>query len=139
MQVLKFTAFGSVVACCLFMAPAVAEAKNYTGSYSQVHSGHGYSYRYFNYYSPSAKENRYHLAVYHPNHPRYVYFYNPVTKKYWGRYDLTTSGYSTLAEAYRKPTIAEIPECAFPKAGAMPPPEAGVDLGILPPPEPEGK
>lgn len=135
MKILKQSILGSIVTACLFMAPTAAEAKSYTGSYSKVYSGRGYSYRYFNYYSPTVKENRYHIAVYHPDHPRYVYFYNPHSKKYWGRYDLKTNGYSTLAEADRKPTIGEIPECAFPKASEIPPPEAGVDLSMLPPPE----
>jgi hypothetical protein len=135
MQAIQRITFGSIVAACLFMAPGVAEAKSYTGSYSKVHAGQGYSYRYFNYYSPRAKEHKYHFAVYHPAHPRYVYFYNPTTKKYWGRYDLKACGYSMLAEEDRKPTIGEIPECAFPKAGQIPPPEAGIDESMLPPPE----
>ena len=34
----------------------------------------------------------YHYCIYYPSQPRYVYYYNPYTKLYWGRYDLEQRG-----------------------------------------------
>ena len=41
----------------------------------------------------------YHYVVHYPARPRYYYYYNPVRRYYWGRYDTEAKGYSLLAEA----------------------------------------
>jgi len=105
------------------------------GYYSARQQGPGYSYRQYHYYSRQAGGYRHHVAVYHPRAPRYVYYYNPYKRRYWGRYDLATGGYSLLAVPDRRETLSEIPESAFPPAGPMPPEEDGGDP-MLPPPEP---
>lgn len=61
-----------------------------------------------------------HYAVYYRHRPRYVYYYNPVRRLYWGRFDLNEKLYSELRPDDRKGELKDIPEAAFPKAGAMP-------------------
>jgi hypothetical protein len=99
------------------------------------------SYYYRTYYykpTPSYAGYQYHYAIYYPSQPRYVYYYNPYKKVYWGRAEVSECGevkYSLLAEKDRKGSLKEIPEKAFPKAGAMPPvPESndGVKMEVPP-------
>lgn len=80
-----------------------------------------YYYSYY-YYKPYASYSgySYHYSIYYPTRPRYVYYYNPVRRVYWGRYDLEEKGYSLLAEKDRKAELDSIPEKAFPKPGEMP-------------------
>jgi hypothetical protein len=83
--------------------------------------GSGYHYRRF-YYRPieTSYSYSYHYVVHYSNRPRYLYYYNPVKRYYWGRYDVEAKGYSLLAEPDRKQCLDEIKEAAFPKPGAMP-------------------
>ena len=94
--------------------------RSYYNSWS-YYSGRSYYYRYY-YYKPYTSYSGYkhHYAVYYPSRPRYVYYYNPVRRVYWGRYDLEAKGYSMLAEKDRKADLKAIPESAFPKPGKMP-------------------
>jgi hypothetical protein len=95
--------------------------RNYYGGWNYYPSR---TYYYSNYYyKPQATYDGYkhHYCVYYPTKPRYVYYYNPVRRVYWGRYDLEEKGYSMLAEKDRKEDLKAIPEDAFPKPGAMPP------------------
>src|SRR5262249_30566615 len=61
-----------------------------------------------------------HRCIYYPAQPKYVYYYNPVSKKYWGRFDVDAAGYSLLEEKDRAALLADVPESAFPKPGPMP-------------------
>ncbi len=82
------------------------------------------TYYYSNYYykpQPTYDGYKHHYCVYYTTQPRYVYYYNPVRRVYWGRYDLQEKGYSMLAEKDRKEELKSIPEEAFPKPGDMPP------------------
>lgn len=105
-------------------------------AYSPMYRGSGYYYRNYTYYSKAYRQNRYHMAVYHPAKPRYVYYYNPYKGRYWGRYDRMTGKYSLLPVALRRRQLSEIPESAFPPGGAMPPAEPGDETPMPPPPEP---
>lgn len=107
----------------------------YAGGYSSRMAGSGYSYRTYRYHSPRYGGYRYHVATYHPRYPRHVYYYNPYTRKYWGRYDLVSGGYSQLQEEDKRESLADIPDSAFPTPTQMPPPEAGMEGLMLPPPE----
>ncbi|WP_417749284.1 hypothetical protein [Rosistilla oblonga] len=84
------------------------------------------SYHYTRYYYKpvtTATSYSYHYCISYPSQPRYVYYYNPVSRQYWGRYDLDgTEGaqYSLLAEKDRKKNLEDIPESAFPAPAAMP-------------------
>lgn len=95
--------------------------------YRQYYSSWSYyrtsSYHYCRYYYyPTARSTTYsyHYVIRYTSQPRYYYYYNPYTRQYWGRYDVEAKGYSLLAEADRKEKLADIPESAFPKPGAMP-------------------
>jgi hypothetical protein len=99
---------------------AFASGRNYYSSWSyRPQSTYYYSYYY---YKPTStqKTYSYHYCIYYPSRPRYVYYYNPVRKVYWGRYDLEQKGYSLLAEKDRKEKLDDIPESAFPEPGKMP-------------------
>ena len=84
----------------------------------------GYAYRTY-YYKPSKDYGAYkhHYVIHHPKKPDYHYYYNPYTKKYWGRCPSTYGDkpvYSMLAEKDRKADLEQIPESAFPKPSAPP-------------------
>lgn len=113
---------------------AEVNAQQYPRRYNSIkYQGNGYQYRYYMYHSPRTGRYHYHVMEYHPARPRYVYYRNS-RGTYWGRYDLRTGLYSTLAEQDRSNDLDAIPEARFPVGGPMPPPEPGLD-GMLPPPE----
>lgn len=123
-------------------APAQARAqyRQYyepSWTYNEINN---YHYRRY-YYQPveAVKTYSYHYTIYYPSQPTYVYYYNPVRKVYWGRFEVDENGkakgYSMLAEKDRKETLKEIPESAFPKPGEMPLiPDAKDKEKMLPPP-----
>lgn len=95
------------------------------------------SYHYVQYYykpEPTYTTYNYHYCIYYPSAPQYVYYYNPYSKHYWGRYDVKNKGYSLLAEADRKGSLKEIPESAFPAPGEMPTIPESADGERMPPP-----
>lgn len=102
------------------VATAEARGRQYYGGWS-YRPTHRYYYRSY-YYKPYASYGRYnyHYCVYYPSRPRYVYYYNPYRKVYWGRYDLEQKGYSLLADEDRKEKLDDIPESAFPEPAEMP-------------------
>jgi hypothetical protein len=83
-----------------------------------------YYYTYYYYRpQPAAVNYQYHYCIYYPNRPRYIYYYNPVNRVYWGRFDLEGKGedrYSILAKEDRKSSLESIAESAFPKLAQMP-------------------
>lgn len=83
-----------------------------------------YYYTYYYYRpQPAAVSYQYHYCIYYPSRPRYIYYYNPVVRVYWGRFDLEGKGdyrYSILASSDRKNNLEAIPESAFPKPAQMP-------------------
>ena len=84
------------------------------------------NYYYVNYYYRTTVTQTtydYHYCIYYPSQPSYVYYYNPQTHAYWGRYKIGSKGderYSILDEKDRKENFKDIPEEAFPKPAAMP-------------------
>ncbi len=101
-----------------------------------------YQYYYVTYYyQPVVTQTsyNYHYCVYYPAQPRYIYYYNPVSQVYWGRYEIGSKGdkrYSILAEKDRKKDLKDIGEDAFPAPSKMPTiPGASDDVAIEPPPE----
>lgn len=97
-----------------------------------------YYYTYYYYKPYDAYDGyTYHYCIYYPSTPRYVYYYNPHTQVYWGRYDMDAKGYSLLEQKDRKKELKDIPESAFPKPGKMPViPEAKDETRIDAPPAP---
>lgn len=80
----------------------------YRSYYFQSHVGGGYSYHY---------------SIFYPAQPRYVYYYDPAKKYYWGRLDLRAKGnmkFSTLSMANRKEKLNDIAESSFPPPAEMP-------------------
>jgi len=116
---------------------AQADARQYYGGWS-YHPQRNYYYRSY-YYKPTPTYTgyQYHYCIYNRSTPRYVYYYNPHRRVYWGRFD--TQGkpgeqYSLLSEENRKESLSDIPESAFPKAAAMPQiPDAEDSVSIEPP------
>ncbi|MFG0287253.1 MAG: hypothetical protein ACF8CQ_03715 [Rhodopirellula sp. JB044] len=124
-RLLGLAFIGATLSC--FITPESAEAGGY---YRQRYSSWSYkpssSYYYSRYtYHPVVStvttRYHYHYAVHYPSRPRYVYYYNPVRRVYWGRYDIQEGGYSMLKQEDRKEKLEEIPESAFPKPAEMPP------------------
>jgi hypothetical protein len=143
MRLVKFLSLGAVLATCL-LAASSSDARLYLRR--QYYSGWSYypstSYYYsYYYYKPydSYDGYSYHYCIYYPSQPRYVYYYNPYSKVYWGRFD--TKGkegeqYSLLAEKDRKKKLSDIDPKAFPKPGKMPEiPDAKDGERIEPPPK----
>jgi len=109
--------FGSIPAAD---ATAARFARHYYSGWN-YHPARTYYYSYY-YYKPYPTYDGYahHYCVYQTASPRYVYYYNPVRRVYWGRYDVEAKGYSELAEKDRKENLKDIPESAFPEPAAMP-------------------
>ena len=111
----------------------------YDNSYSYSPTYDYYYVRY--YYKPTVSYANYdyHYCIYYPSSPQYVYYYNPTSQLYWGRYELGSKGdkrYSLLAEKDRKKDLKEISEKAFPEPAAMPAIPGSEDkVAIEPPPE----
>lgn len=110
----------------------------------QAYSGwvkHENSYYSCHYHQPVyGGDYKSHKTYYYPSQPKYVYYYNPYSKKYWGRYDLEAKGYSLLAEKDRAGELKDIPESAFPEPGELPPiPESKDKVKIAAPPAVPGK
>jgi hypothetical protein len=104
-----------------------------TWSYYPTYGYYYTNYRYQTYVDAPSYD--YHYCVYYPSQ-RYVYYYNPVRRVYWGRYDLEKQGYSMLEEKDRKAELKDIPESAFPAPGKMPNiPEAKDAVAMSKPPE----
>jgi hypothetical protein len=120
--------------------PAMISLRQYydtTWSYAP-----SYGYYYVNYYylpSPTYTTYSYHYCIYYPSQPSYIYYYNPVSQVFWGRYAIGSKGdkrYSILAQKDRKKDLKDIPESAFPPAAAMPSiPGAEDGVAMEPPPE----
>lgn len=106
-----------------------SESQGYFG-YRQYYSSWSYrpshNYYYTRYYykpTPTYTTYSYHYCVYRPAQPRYVYYYNPHQRQYWGRFDCEGqpgNQYSLLKPEDRKEKLEDIPESAFPAPGAMP-------------------
>lgn len=114
----------------------VAAGRHYYGNWGHYPQRSYYYVQY--YYKPADdyEDYRYHYCIYYPAQPNYIYYYNPYSSVYWGRYDVKAKGYSLLEEKDRKKELKEIPDKAFPKPAAMPAiPEAKDGEKMLPPPK----
>ncbi len=116
----------TLVTMSVIMTSADTSHAGYRQYYSawSHHAENGYFYRYY-YFKPSPQFDVYHhnFCIYYPSRPRYVYFYNPVNRVYWGRFDTQGAAgkqYSMLAEKDQNGDLRAIPESAFPPPGVMP-------------------
>jgi hypothetical protein len=99
--------------------------RQYYGGWS-YHPTTTYHYcRY--YYQPvvTVPSYNYHYVIYYPSRPTYRYYYNPIRRLFWGRFEMDANGnavgYSMLAEKDRQSSLEDIPESAFPQPTSMPP------------------
>ncbi len=147
---IKYLSLTGVLLLAACAGPEVLGKGYYSRQYysSWKKSSSGYHYRTY-YYKPRASYRgyRHHYAIYHSHRPRYVYYYNPYKKQYWGRcpvadYQSGKPTYSLLPEKARKANLEDIAEADFPPPKAMPRiPEADDDEAMEPPPDdlPPGK
>src|SRR5262245_5879752 len=132
----------AVAAAGLFSLTGDAQAgytRQYYTSWSYYSTTRYYYRTYYYYPTTYATTYSYHYTIYYPSQPRYVYYYNPVSHQYWGRFEFDEAGkpkgYSSLAEKDRKEKLAAIPESAFPNPAARPAiPGAADGKKITPPP-----
>ncbi len=119
-KTLALLALTTVMALATGVEAARYYGRSYYGGWSYQPQRTYYYSSY--YYKPTASYSgyNYHYCIYYPSRPRYVYYYNPVRRVYWGRYDLEAKGYSQLAEKDQKAELNDIPESAFPAPGEMP-------------------
>ena len=127
------------LAACFAVLPvlaagaAVSAADSYNSAYGSPRQYYGHwqkhptaNYYYRGYYykpTPSYAGYKHHYVILYPSRPSHHYFYNPYKKQYWGRCEVYHGGkgeYSHLAPEYRKSSISEIPENAFPTPGKLP-------------------
>ena len=135
----------------------VASAEHYVPRqyYSEWHKAPQGNYYVRHYYakpSPNYSGYRTHEVRYFPAKPGHYYYYNPKTRKYWGRCPTQTDGegqYSLLKPEDRHADLAKIPEKAFPPPSAPPaipesdpaegaqldlPPDDAPPIGVAPAP-----
>jgi hypothetical protein len=125
----------ALFALCSFQSASAAGRHYYSSSWTYYPKRTYYYVQYYYKPQPAYADYNYHYCIYYPSTPRYVYYYNPYSKQYWGRYDIKEKGYSLLAEADRKEVLKDIPETAFPKPAEMPSiPESEDGERMLPPP-----
>ena len=60
--------------------------RQYYSSWSYYPTTRYYYRTYYYYPTPVATTYSYHYTIYYPSQPRYVYYYNPVSRQYWGRF-----------------------------------------------------
>jgi len=139
----KFVAPALLVIAGLSIVPAMGanlalrQYYDTTWTYSPTYSYYYVSYYYQPY--PTQTTYDYHYCIYYPSQPSYVYYYNPSTQAYWGRFKLGSKEgeqYSMLEPKDRKKELEAIPESAFPTPGPMPTiPGAKDGVAMEPPPE----
>src|SRR5262245_51344719 len=118
-HVLTLTTLAVIAASSLFAGSAQAQygARQYYGNW-QSHSS-GYAYRAY-YYKPTPDYSAYkhHYVIYdYKKDPQHEYYYNPYSKKYWGRCPVSYGDkpvYSMLAEKDRQGDLDKIAPTAFP-------------------------
>jgi hypothetical protein len=145
---MRSSAYLLVVAVLTLAAPATpAFAQNGRQYYDTTWSyNQNYSYYYTTYYYQTTVTQTtydYHYCIYYPERPTYIYYYNPTTNVYWGRYKVGSKGderYSMLEEKDRKKDLKDIPDDKFPNAAKMPViPGAKDDVAMDTPPDPPKK
>jgi hypothetical protein len=138
MKLVKLLALAGAVALLAAVGVMFARSgygRQYYGGWQQ--SGKGYYFSIHHYRpDPGSLTFRTNYAIYYPQTPRYIYFYNPLKGTYWGRFDVQTKGYSLLAEKDRAGLLKDIPENAFPTEGPLPSvPDAKDKLTLAEPPD----
>ncbi len=99
---------------------------NYNNSYHSLSysnwtydQSHGYYYCTCSYRPSAYAEWNKYICIYNSQYGNCVYFYNPIQKNYWGRYDYNAKGFSLLAAGYQRGAIADLPQDKFPAVVAQ--------------------
>lgn len=139
MRSIRALSLAAALACAVSAGAAQGLRQYYDTSWSY---SQGNSYYYTSYYylpAVSYTTYSYHYCIYYPSQPRYIYYYNPSSQVYWGRYEIGSKGdkrYSLLENKDRKKDLKDIPETAFPDPARMPTiPGAEDSVAMEPPPE----
>jgi hypothetical protein len=69
---------------------------------------------------PSDPAYKFHYVIRLKSEPQYLYFYNPATKFFWGRFDSVKRGYSILVGNDRVSRMSDLSTAKFPEPGPMP-------------------
>ena len=97
--------------------------------------GHNYYYCTCSFRTSCNGEWNKYVCIYNQNCGNCCYFYNPVAKSYWGKYDYAASGFSTLQPDAQRGTIAELPADQFTTPAAnIAIPGSQVNEQLIPPP-----
>jgi hypothetical protein len=104
------------------LAPAMERPRQYYST-RMVYDREGDYYRGAYYFKVKATDGNYklHYVIRLKSEQHYLYFFNPVTKKFWGRYDALKQKYSVLAEEDRVSRLSDLSNARFPEPGPMPP------------------
>ncbi len=110
---------GSSLLGGLAIAQTYNSPRQYYGGWNKFPRKQGYYYRSY-YYKPTPSYTGYkhHYVVYNRATPKYYYFYNTYTKRYWGRCPTYSDGqptYDILSPEHRKPELDQIREENFKK------------------------
>jgi hypothetical protein len=138
---LRAVCLGLVLCATWTSVSSAAGLRQYYDTTWSYNQNYGYYYTTY-YYQTTVTQTTYdyHYCVYYPTQPTYIYYYNPSTNLYWGRYEVGSEGdkrYSLLEEKDRKKDLKDISPDAFPPAGKMPSiPGAQDGASIEPPPSP---
>lgn len=103
--------------------PADAAYRQYYSAWG-FHQQRGYHYRTW-YFKPSEQTSgyRHNYCLYFPDRPEYVYLYDPVKQKFWGRYLIKgkmEAQFSTLKVEDQSSVVEEIPDEKFSEPGPLP-------------------
>ena len=85
----------------------------------------GYYYRRY-YFKRNQDDREYasHYVIFDPNRPNFLYYFNPKTQAFWGRYPLKREGaprYSVLPKDKRKPRLDALrTELGLPEGSLLP-------------------
>lgn len=113
------------------LLPALAKADEPRQVYGKWKEGNHYFYRTYNFKPTPTSDYQQHIVICYKTDRRYYYFYNPESKKFWGRCEVVQPEcptYAMLAEEDRKGNLKDIPDSAFPKPTT--PPTLGEVAGL---------
>jgi hypothetical protein len=117
--------------------PKAEKKRQFYGPWSS-YEHRGYHYRLLYFQPTPGAEYQYHYCILLQGQPRYIYYFDPVAGKYWGRLDLEGRGEAVFAQLRKedqKALVRDIPETAFPTLGKLPPlPGTKDDVALEPPP-----
>src|SRR5262249_46291804 len=117
--------FGGPI-CMGFMYGCFGSFPSLTQTYSKwtPSPSKAYYYRVLTVQTPAPNDLTFEFVLVHyPDRPKFLYYYDPVEKKYVGRYRpgaRQEDCFHLVSPNYRKSNLADIPESSFRSIGGMP-------------------